>query len=79
MYVIFAYLGGGYALALKVFAFCLLPIFCIWWSDAMGGWTGARLGAPSITAESPGCVVYFLGWTLLLVPIIACLVRRFFI
>jgi len=79
VYVIFAYLDGGSALALKVFGFCLLPMFCIWWSDAMGGWTGARLGAPSITAESPGCIVHFLGWILLLAPIIAFLVRKFLI
>jgi hypothetical protein len=45
----------------------------------MGGWTGDRLGAPSITAESPGCIVHLLGWTLLLVPIIVFLVRKYLI
>lgn len=79
MYVIFAYLGGGGVLALKVLTFCLLPIFCIWWSEAMGGWTGARFGAPSITEESPGCIVHLLGWILLLAPIIAFLVRKYLI
>jgi hypothetical protein len=63
--MVFAYVGGGYELALKAFIFCLLPMFCIWWPDAMGGWTGARLGEPSITAESPGCIVHLLGWILL--------------
>lgn len=71
LYVILAYAGDGGATALKMFIFCLLPLFCIWWSEPMGAWTGSRIDAPSFTGESPGCIVQLLGWVLLLVPIVA--------
>jgi hypothetical protein len=48
LYIILAYVGAGGATALKMFIFCLLPIFCIWWSEPMGDWTGSRIDAPYI-------------------------------
>jgi hypothetical protein len=59
---------------LPIILFLILPLSCIWFSDALGGWTGfSRAGGPRITQTSPGCLVAFVGWILLLLPIIAAI------
>ena len=70
-YILIGFLAAGSEGVVKAAMFCLLPFFAIWFSDAMGDWTGTRIGAPSITNSSPGCVISFIGWLLLLAPIIA--------
>ena len=76
-YVTLACFGVGGVWALRASFPCLLGLFCIWVPDAMGAWTGERFFRPSITDESPGCLVYYLGWVLLLVPVIAVLIVEF--
>lgn len=54
---------------LKVLIFLVLPMTCIWFGDEMGRYTGTfRL--QSITSQTPGCFVRFMGWVLLLFPLI---------
>jgi hypothetical protein len=53
--------------------YLILPLFCIWFGDTMGGYTGGT-GVSGITAPSPGILVCILGWLLLLLPIILWIV-----
>ncbi len=70
-------MGGG-GLLLRVACFLILPMACIWYGDAMGSITGPMTGllfsGSSITKESPGCLVAFVGWIVLLLPVIALLI-----
>ena len=72
--VAFFYVGGacwleGGEIACKALAFTILPLACIWFSESMGNATG-MLGSISINQESPGVIIRWLGWVLLLLPII---------
>lgn len=70
LYILAGYWTKGAVGGAKAFIFCLLPLACICFSDAMGGYTGTSWGLrPHITAESPGCLVKLLGWVVLLLPI----------
>jgi hypothetical protein len=69
LYVVGAYWAGGGESFGKALIFCLLPLACIWFPDDVGEYTGNGLTLPSITAESPGCVMKVVGWVLLLFPI----------
>jgi hypothetical protein len=65
------FMGGGY-FALKVILFLILPLSAIWFPDGMGGLTGVtfgRIGGPVVTSPSPGSIVRFLGWIVLLGPV----------
>ena len=68
LYVVGAVWSGGPELGAKALASCLLPLACIWFSDAMGAYAGNFGGGSGITAESPGCIVSLVGWALLLFP-----------
>ena len=69
IYIVGAFMGGGGEVGCKVLLFVILPLACIWFSDAMGGYTGLTMSMP-ITAPSPGLIVCILGWLLLLLPLI---------
>ena len=68
--MVVAYLAADGEMAFKVGLSLILPMACIWFSDAMGGYTGVGMGRPAITSPTPGCLVAFAGWLLLLLPII---------
>jgi len=71
-YIVAAYFAGGCIAAGKFVIFCVLPLACIWFPDAMGSYTGnitAWMGRPAITSTSPGCMVSLVGWLLLLLPL----------
>lgn len=70
-YLVFAYFGGGWELTLRVGTFLILPLACIWFSEAMGSYTGIGFGRGAITSTTPGCVVAFGGWLVLFLPMIA--------
>ncbi len=53
---------------LRLLAFLLFPLSCIFFSEAMGDYTGGTLTKPPITNPSPGWLVAILGWVLLLLP-----------
>ena len=72
-YIVIAVVHGGAKTAIEFAIFLILPLGCICFSDAMGGYVGLGLmefGAP-ITNRSPGILVYIMGWVVLLLPIIA--------
>ena len=73
IYVIGAGMCVGGESAYKVGMFAILPLACIWFSEAMGGFIG-QTGRGYITTTSPGLVVCIMGWILLLLPIITAIV-----
>ncbi len=77
IYLLIASIFGGGELFLRTFLFILLPFVCIWFGNEMGEMTGIfgmRAGA-MITEKSPGNMVVFMGWILLLLPIIILLIQ----
>lgn len=70
IYISAASLSGGFGLAWQVVAFLILPLACIWFSEAMGDYASVGLGRAGITRKTPGCFVAFGGWLLLLLPVI---------
>jgi len=75
-YVAGALCGGGAEAAFRVVLFLVLPLACIWFSEAMGGYTGPTWRA-AITAPTPGVFVCIAGWLLLLVPALVGVVYVF--
>ncbi|MDY6863301.1 MAG: hypothetical protein SV062_09980 [Thermodesulfobacteriota bacterium] len=73
IYLIIAFLVDGLEGMLDFIMFLMLPLVCIWFSDEMGSYTGLIRGH-LITSESPGWLVAFLGWILLLFPVIICII-----
>jgi hypothetical protein len=69
IYLAIAFAHGGMEPTFKIGMFLILPLACIWFADAMGGYTGLTTSMP-ITAPSPGVIVCILGWVLLLLPLI---------
>ena len=68
-YVGGAYFAGDVATTLKVTAGLTLPIACIWFGDELGSFVGVMRGQ-AITTETPGCLVRFGGWLILLLPLV---------
>jgi hypothetical protein len=75
-YLILAYLGGGGYSVLPIALFLVLPLACIWFSEEMGAFTGVMRGQ-TITTKTPGCLVAFGGWLILLIPFVMAAVRHF--
>lgn len=76
LYITLIYYGGGGSIALKFGIYLLLPLACIWYSEEMGAFGGNMYGH-SVTAKTPGCLVAFGGWILLLLPLIIAIVATF--
>ena len=49
-----------------MFAFCLIPLGCIWFPEALGDYVGGNMNAPS-----PPFLGFILGWSVLLLPMVA--------
>ncbi|GAA5505386.1 hypothetical protein [Novipirellula caenicola] len=64
--LVFTMTGSGES-AFRALLVVLLPLMCIWFSDAMGRLTGLSmgLGRPVITESTPGVFVAIGGWILL--------------
>ena len=73
-YLITAYVTDGSELAWRVAIFLIPALACIWFSDALGGYTGLNFVGPAITRTTPGCFVAFVGWVILLLPVIIRLI-----
>ena len=57
---------------LNMIAYLTLTLACIWFSDAMGSYTGIlSFPRPAITRRTPGIFIALAGWILLLMPLIA--------
>jgi hypothetical protein len=79
IYLLLALFAGGLETGLKLLAFLILPLACIWFSDAMGRYTGRfPISAGGINQQSPGCLVCIVGWLLLLLPLIIGIVYLIF-
>jgi hypothetical protein len=74
IYIIVATVAGGAEDGFKVFAFTILPIACIWFGDAMGGYTGPTGTGMPFTAPSPGVIVCIVGWLVLLLPVVLVII-----
>ena len=57
----------------KICCFLILPLFGIWFPRSLGAYTGGLARHP-ITRTSPGGVVSFACWILLLAPVVAYLI-----
>lgn len=68
-YVIGAFVTLGAEGGFKVLGFVILPLACIWFGEAMGGYTG-QSGSIWINAPSPGIFVCIAGWVLLIAPLL---------
>ena len=73
IYVIRALVSGGLESALKTVLFCVIPLACIWFPEALGDYTGFFL-FDSLTKESPPFLVWFLGWVVFLLPVIIAVI-----
>jgi len=73
VYIAVGFAANGGEGGLKVSAMVIFPLACIWFGDAMGGFTGPA-GSIGITAPTPGVIVSILGWLLLLLPIIMAII-----
>jgi len=60
---------GGAASVWQTAIYLVLPLFCIWFGNAMGRYRGVT-GSGVITQASPGCMVVAAGWMLLLLPVV---------
>jgi len=79
IYILIAYFGGkaveGFTGILGISL--LLGLLCIWFGDELGGMVGGYLGHGRITSPTPGVVVRFVGWLLLvLLPIIGYILHK---
>ena len=73
IYLTVALWGRGAEAGFVVAAFLILPLSCIWFSDAMGGFVGP-VWRGAITGPSPALLVRIAGWLLLLLPAIVGIV-----
>ena len=76
VWLVLAFLSGGIGPAIKTFLFYLLPLFCIWFPDAMAQYTGVVVGrGRHIDQPSNPTFLKYGGWfVLLLVPLLIMLI-----
>ena len=67
VYLIGTVMTAGAISALKLLAAMLVPLACIWFPEAMGDYANS-LGR--VNRRSPSSFVWFLGWIVLLLPLI---------
>ena len=70
VYLVMGSLMAGWEGFAKTLCFLVLPLACIWFSEILGDYTGWGLTQVAITKESPGVFVLFIGWLVLLLPVI---------
>ncbi len=68
-YILTACFGSSAETGFKAALFVVLPLACIWFSEAMASYAGPTWRG-SITNPSRGVVVCVAGWLLLLLPLI---------
>ena len=74
-YLVAALLLGSGEDALMVLGFVLVSLACIWFGDELGDFTGWT-DEGRITARTPGGMVRFVGWLLLLLPAAAFAIQH---
>jgi len=74
VYIVVAYVMKGGEFALTTAGIMVFILALIWFSDAIGSYTGFIGRGPLITQQTPGCIVRFLGWFFLLLPAVVYLI-----
>lgn len=75
IYVVLSYIFIGTEESFKFMIYLILPLACIWFSKEMGNYTGfSTIMGPRINRTSSGFAVSFMGWLLLLLPIVIFIV-----
>ncbi len=69
-YTMLAYWQEGQRDAALVFAMCVVPLLLIWFPTALGDHVGLGPSRMATTRTSPGVMDSFMGWVLLLLPVI---------
>lgn len=67
IYIVFAFTHFSFVGAVKFSLGLIVPLLCIWFSEAMGGFTG-WMPHVAVTKSSPGWAIWLVGWLVLLVP-----------
>ena len=71
VYLCAAIATGDARIILNMTICLIFPLACIWFSDAMGSYTGIlSFPRPAITRRTPGFFIALAGWVLLLMPLI---------
>jgi hypothetical protein len=75
-YMIAAGLIQGMEGILRATIFLVLPMAAIWYGEEMGSFLsgGGVISKFPITVATPGCLVVFVGWALLLSPVLAVVI-----
>ncbi|MDB6109612.1 MAG: hypothetical protein JWR69_1362 [Pedosphaera sp.] len=76
IYVMGAFVEGGAKAGFMAALVVSLPLACIWFGEAMGGYIGPSKGG-YISQATPGLFVCIAGWLLLLLPIVIGVVYAF--
>jgi hypothetical protein len=71
IYMVLAWWSEGLNVTIKIGCFLLLPLACIWFPDVLASFTGWGLSRVAITKESPEGLVFYGGWFLLFLPVLA--------
>ena len=72
IYLLAAGVSGKTDILMRVAIFLILPVSSIWFSDAIGGYTGVMsFPHAAITRKTPGFAIAVAGWILLLMPLLA--------
>jgi len=74
VYILFALSSGDLEFILYALIYVVLFVGLIWFGDLFGQLTVLRIGRPSINKTTPGSIVSFGAWIILLIPIIITLV-----
>jgi hypothetical protein len=72
LFLVLAYVTGagviaGPLSALRMLALVVVPLACVWFPEALGEFTGHSY---TLTKRSPASLVWFLGWVVLVLPLI---------
>ena len=81
-YLIFAANTRGLEGVNKTLIFLILPLACIWFSDAIGEYTETGSAfvfgfSPRISRKTPGIFVCLIGWVFLFMPVILYFVGKY--
>src|ERR1051325_5153519 len=68
VYIVGAYLHADIKTTIETCMFCVLPLGCIWFPEALGDYVGLASSGRFITEASPAGMVALMGWVLLLLP-----------
>ncbi len=80
IYSLIAYFGSKRVAGFRdmLYISLVLGLPCIWFGDELGGMVGGRLGHSQITSTTPGSVIRFVGWLLLLfLPLFGYILHKY--